>query len=705
MAKDANGNEIPYPAAPLPPAISQPASIGDNFGIIPGSGVPFGGVLRPGVTVPTRPILPQSVGEVTDHLTNPKDWVSGSGVQGGPSGSSGAEVPVFPGTPGQMQGNEDAMAGLRAEMELDMGLMGGSHKPPPAFYADAHEEYSGVGGKRGKELFERAYGDGPDAGPQRLQDAVRQSEAAQGQKQEAMVKFYDQEAERATLAAAQRKAALEQDAQEMRVRQENLEQATQHYTNDLADQGKFWTNPGNIIAAISFSLMPIFSNDPAIGVKLINQAIQQDLDHRRQAATGTLGALRSNLQGYHQIVGDRQAADQLAEAEARRIAAMEVERIAAKFESPIAKAKAEAIIQDLRIKTAQGYMQAYSQAKLFQPAAKMDPELYKRRTKGYPGAWTSMGVEDVAPLQSVGNAVNGNIKGSPSQAQTNGPNGGFTPHVGPDVRALVRAGASPAAVAKLAMEGRVPGSANMYNLLSVYVDRQATAMSKGLSYGPAYDHAKQVIINDAKKETDKVPGLSTGPQGFAGRKATLGNLIADADAITASERAIGKNEKDFLGSLYTISPSFAQKYEELYRTFASRGGNPAEIREQSKKEAQMFFRQRLQSELAKTYSDISGGAITPSETPRLEGFISKGSDFGFVYNWLKEKSVDINGKEQQALSGLSPLAKIYYMTRTGVGQRAHGLPVRAMAGPKKAPEGQGEFSGLESRKPFPGKSE
>ncbi len=688
---DEKGNLVSGPPAPPP---GQPSFVPTGP-----AGTPTLGGYAKSLVFPDQP--PQAsvpMAEVPGIVAR----LPGAAVSGAQTAVSGpprkpgddAEDIISPGTPGEMRGHEDTLDAIKAEMQMDMGLLGGNVKPPPRFYQDAHEDYSPVGGRRGKEMFQRAYGDGPDDGPAKLEGAIRESGAAQTQKNEAMAKFYDGEAQRATSAAATRKMAMEQDAAEMRMRQERMEKATQFYTDDLNNRGAFWSKPENIVAAISFSLMPIFSSDPTVGVKLVNQAIQQDLEHRRQTAGMALGALRSNMDGYHKIVGDRQAGDQLAEAEARRIAALEVERIGAKFESPISKAKMEAIAQDLRIKASQGYMQAYNQAKVFSPATVTDPELFKHRTQGYDGAWSSLNVKDVAPIQTVGAAANGSVgKGSPSLAVGTGKGGGFTDHVSPEIKGMIRGGAPAEVAAQVAMNGRIPGSANMFNALSIYVNRFAAAKAGGLQYGPAFEKAKADVIQDAKKELAAVPGLSFGKDGFAGRKATTQNLIASAQAIEASETANGRDPGKFLGVMRPLlGAGFSQKYEEITRAFESKGSTPAQARTQARDWAVASFRQRMQQELAKSYSDISGGAITDTELARLRAFISDGSDFNFVHNWLKEKSVEIQAKERTALVGSSAMAQLYYMTRTGVGQRNFGLPVRAEPGPARPPEGKGEFN-------------
>ncbi len=693
MAKDANGNEIPDGALPgsLGGWAKQAVMGGPPQATVPVSEVPGIVARAPGAYASA----------VVDSAKHDLGVAPTAAV---PPGDA-PEVTIDPGAEGDMRSHEATLEGLRAEMLMQGALVGDNTKAPPRFYQDAGEDYSRAAGRRGKELFNRAYGDGPDDGPTRLQAAVRESEVAQTQKNEAMAKFYDGEAQRATSAAATRKMAMEQDAAELRQRQAKMEQATQFYTDDLNNKGAFWSKPENIVAAISFSLMPIFSSDPSIGVKLVNQAIQQDLEHRRASAGMVLGALRSNLDGYHKIVGDRQAGDQLAEAEARRVAALEVERIGAKFESPISKAKTEFIAQNLRNEALKGYMSAYGQAKIFHEAKVTDPGLYAHRTKGYEGAWASLNVPDVAPIQTVGAAVNGSVKGSPSLA---GSGGGYTSHVAPEVKGMLRGGVPASVAARLALEGRVPGSANMYTMLESYVNKAAISepMAKGLNYGPGYMAAKGKVFKDAQDEIAKVPGLEAGPHSFAGVKATLSDLIASAEIIRARETADGRNPEKFLGKMRVLTGNgFANKYEEFMRAFASEPVTEGEKREKAMNAAVQAFRQKLSSQIASHYNRISGGNITNNELPRLEASISGSSDFGFAYNWLKNKSIEVQDQEKTAVQNrLSPLAAMIYMTRTGVGQRPHGLPVREKPGPAKPPEGKGEYNAPMSKSPGSGYS-
>lgn len=588
------------------------------------------------------------------------------------------EEQPFPGTPGNLDANQEAVNSILSGMALDNALApAGPTGGPKAFYAPGHEEYTQLGGREGKSLFQEAYGTGPDDGPKKLQAAVRASDVAQGDRADAMAKFYEGEAQRATQTAAARKMAMQQDQAELQARRAKLEQATQFYTDDLADRGQFWANPGNILAAISFSLMPIFSNDPTVGVKLINQAIQQDLDNRRANAQGTLGALRSNLDGYRQLVGDRQAGDQLAEAEARRVAATEVERIAAKFESPISKARAEAAIQSLRMQAAQGYMQAYSQGHIYTPAQKADPNVYAMRTQGFDGAFSPINSEEKSS-QGVGAGTNSLLKGgSPSVAESGK---GFDGRVAPVDKALVKAGASVDTIAKKALAGRFPGSENALAAYEASVNRMATNMANGQASGPAFNKARQVILNEADAEVQKVaPTLFP----IAGKIATLKNLQTDAEIMRVAAQARGQDPQKFLGYMRNIwGNGIPDRYEGLVRAFSGSPKGPSDPK--AVDQEIKYFRQRFGAQLAEQYNQISGGVINPDELPRLKAIISSEADLGLIENWMKEKSVGLQGQYMAAMPS-SAIAKLRYLTTQGSGSILHapGLARKPFAGPGK----------------------
>lgn len=609
----------------------------------------------------------------------------GSGANAGPAVPTSAEAPVSPGGTSDFSGNDAELQSVAEQQRLrDYLVNPGSGKGPQAFYRPQGSDYSGFGGEEGKKRFDQAYDQRAGA----LEGAIRDSGAAQQEKAGALSKFYNEQAERDASAAAAARSGQESAQRNIAQRQRTLDQATTQYTDDLNNTGKFWSNPGNIIAAISFSLMPAVSSDPAIGAKLINQAIQQDLSQRQHAAGQVLGALQSNLHGYMKIAEDEQAGQLLAQSEAHRIAAQEVERTGAMFESRISRAKTEAIAQDLRQKQDLLRAEAYNKI-INQPAARMERGLFDARGQGYEGAWSKYGNKDVAPL-TIGRAVQGDIAGTPSTA-TDSKNGGYSAHVAPSTIAIINASPDPTeAAARAAQEGRLPGSANIAAALRASVAREALSANHGVGYGPSYDAAKYKIVNAAEENIKEVSGQLTP---LARQRSSLQGLLRDASIIEKSEAINGRDPKDFLGKARAVFPeSVVLGYEQLERSFRGPPANKAEALENYKRDAVAQFRQRLSGQISVYYNAISGGAISPTELPRLQASISGASDFNYAHNWLKGQSTTLGAQEKEALKALTPIGRLLYMTQTGIGQSTN-INVKAPSGPKPPPQGNGEYSG------------
>lgn len=190
---------------------------------------------------------------------------------------------------------------------------------------------------------------------------------------EAAGKIGDVEAREADAVAQSRQAAqdrtadlyaqMQKDREEDRAaiakRQKQLEEETDRYTADLADRGKFWRNPGNVIATIFASLSTMGGASAAQASASVDRMIQNDWQQRKDLADTRLGALRSNLEGYRRLAGDKEAGDKLALAESYKMAEYDVERVASKLGSEKAKARAEALQQALKLKHAAVFMEYY----------------------------------------------------------------------------------------------------------------------------------------------------------------------------------------------------------------------------------------------------------------------------------------------------------------------------------------------------------
>lgn len=592
----------------------------------------------------------------------PKEEEGGTGVGVSPGGGNFGEA-----VDDEAEGAV-AFEGLKNHV---LDLPTGARKTAAAFIRPEGESFAGVGGEHGKEWFEQALLEGPD----KLGQALRDSQAAQADRSAAVGKFYDQEARRAEQSAAAIQHQRAQDSVELNNRQQKLDQATQFYTDDLANQGKFWSSPGNIISAIAFALMPIATKDAESGIKLINQAIDRDMANRRANAEGTLGALRSNLAGYHKIVGDRQAGDLMAESEARRVAATEVMRISQKFESPIAKAQAKAAYESLMMDAATKRMEVYKTYGIHQDATVTNKAVFDARGQGFDGAWRKYGSDPSGSngVPSTGAAANGMIAGTQSVATADGSKA-LTVQESAQL-------ATPQLSRQAALSGRVPGGVGMADVFKRSIANQAMAVSGYRETGDekALAKAKVEIFNQAANDIKGfAPQLTPIAQQIAG--VTL--LQRDMDIIKRSE----KNPDDFLNNTLSkmSGPEFANWYANKKRQFAGAPANSAEALEDAKADAAMRFRSLFADTMVDYYHSKAGANQAPGELANLKQVIHPGSSWSQVEAFVNTSSTKLNHQAKSVLAGASnPLAAMLYMTQTGIGTTR--LPSRGVPAPQKRP--------------------
>lgn len=283
-----------------------------------------------------------------------------------------ADIPPEPGIPGSDEGGQDSSEGT------GLGIAAREYAFPrmpvnlgPGGEVVYGENYSNLLGPEGKNAFQDAFVNIPKKINQAL-DAGAEAQSAEGTAtKDVLQKLYEQQSED----LASMKAKRLQEQAEIQHKQQEIEKATQYYTNDLADTGKFWARPGSIFAAIGAVLMGLGSAPGSnTTYNVLNGAIQADWLKRKELADMHLGDMRGNLDKYRQIAGDRDTGDRLALAESYRVANIELQRIAAQFQGPIAKAKAAAIGNELNQKFQMLMMQVYQSAVLTGPKA-VDPRI------------------------------------------------------------------------------------------------------------------------------------------------------------------------------------------------------------------------------------------------------------------------------------------------------------------------------------------
>lgn len=608
-----------------------------------------------------------------------------SGGWGTPTEPASAEPVVSPGGGNSSSGMDGDLSAISNEVNTQNFLIGddGSPKQAPDFYRKQDEDYSSIGGPMGKPLFKKAFEEAPAA----MEAASNELEKVKAQKSAEVGKVYDAEAERAAGAHAAYNSRRESDNAALMQRQDKLDQATQFYTNDLADQGKFWTNPGNIIAAISWSLLPIMGGDPTAGVKMINQAIDHDMANRQHAADQTLGALRSNLAGYHKLTEDRQAGDLLADSEARRMAANEVARIAQKFESPISQAQAKASIAELQQRSAVSRMEAF-RLWVNSPAQKMAAQLHAARAQGFDGAYgehgpPANGLNPTAPPGAAG--VRGTVNGTPTTASTGTSKGGKVDGFSsPAVAAL--ANASPAAMQKAIIEGRIRGSGDVAEMLRRQVAAEASVHA---SKGPeAVRAAKYKIVMERADEGRKqAPELVT----LAPRIVVIGNMQASIDRVERSMAAVGQNPRQYLDSARAYLPSdWVDRYEKYKVRSATPGAKgSAEEAAQIHAQAKVIFREQMHAMVNTYIHENAGGAVSADEAKRMDSVINPDVTMAELKDFVQRQSKAAKFTESAAIRKMNPIAQLLYLQSVGKG-RTNPVNTVGTAPPVAPPTGYNE---------------
>jgi hypothetical protein len=232
----------------------------------------------------------------------------------------------------------------------------------PMAVAPANVNYAPVGGKN---AFDTAYGELPAMEKDALGDL--HNTTAEGLKAQAESK-------------AEEANQLAQMAENSRLREEQRSKALmEHVANytRMADQmaaqrfdaGRYWKNPGNVLAAFSMSLLPLAGVSPEKALGLVDAAVQRDwsaqqIDYERAqnraaAELSTIGQLRS-------IYGDERAAEDAFRAQSYKAMAAKAQSVALRGQSEEQRKLATLLASQYATQAAQS--QARANATLYQGA-------------------------------------------------------------------------------------------------------------------------------------------------------------------------------------------------------------------------------------------------------------------------------------------------------------------------------------------------
>ncbi len=587
-----------------------------------------------------------------------------------------APLQDFPGLSGDTAGNDDLTDGMNAQslaMRLGAPYIPNATRTGMAPVEGAYEDYSPLVG-----TDPALYKDTFVTKPREIANAIKAGGEAEAGMASAASEFYKTQglSQQQEMAVIQQHRAQRQA--EIHAKQQQLEQSTQAYSNDLADRGQFWRNPGNVLAAFGAAIMTLGSDDHAIGVKIISQAINQDYAQRKGLADMHLGELRSNLSAYRQLAGDKDLGDRLGFAESQRIAAMELQRISSQFQGPIAKAKAAQISAAL-LKESQIQMMEVHRIAVHHNAQRQDPGIIAaHKTQGaamstgpqsYVQGKTSGGVG--AQSGGFGNGAKGSAGGQTTGVA--GPKGstladGFMSQSdrellnkrSPGAADQIDAERSDTVRRVLAASGADPSVFNPKlsdsQLAARLTPQQATIFNK-----------EMVKYHDALAEDNKEIGAAMQPlQPRLTAYRALGKDIQTIELLASSMKPpVHPNE--LLGQRY--KQVFGTHNVKAIARFLSSGAEPTEAHEKQAREvdaAVQRFEQSFSKGVNAWVKGQSGAAVSEAEDKRNRLYIDSDHSWESIKGFHGGGSSDLHAEAKAAIGrGKSNLTKTAWLVYLG----------------------------------------
>lgn len=501
-----------------------------------------------------------------------------------------------------------------------------------------------------------------------LGEAIDAGAQAEADKSAALAQWYKGEKARQEEQQAVLRQRQLESQQELQARQQQLTEATTRYSNDLADRGQYWRNPGNIIAAFGAALMSLSSGGPELSVKMVNQAIQQDFMQRKALADMNLGELRSNLATYRQIAGDKDLGDRLAFAETNRIAAMEIDRIAQQFQGPIAKQKAAAIktefLRQYQLQMAQLHAaMVYNKPRLenpailkaYQEAGNWQPYAQKAQPAG-----KTMGTVPAGAKAQAGGAA-GPVPTTRMQAIW----GGIEKPMDEETKKFI--------------ESRYPGASKQLEAERADIVRRIWSIS----------NRNPKVFNEKMEEFERHVEADIKEIAKAASQ-----HVADASGLRRLDTHMNVLEKvagrlkmtpDSLISTMTnqaFGPSTVKKWKEIMGAMNAAGGNKSDNLERDLDEAVSAFRQLLAGNVNAYIKQTSGGAVSDSESERLKQVIATDHNWASIRQFVKDASARSSANLRNATNTAAhPVSGTLFLIQSGIGSPQ--LDTQGVKAPKK----------------------
>lgn len=583
---------------------------------------------------------------------------SGLEQAGVAAGGNGAEPPAFEQAPAETGTSDAASRGESYANAVTDALInqvhGGTQLAGKLVYG---ENYAPVGGEKGQQTFEDTFDKAPQQAAEGLQKGADATEAESKELSSEYERYRNQLSD---TAASQQLARQGREA-ELAARQQALDSQTESYTKNLSDSGAFWKNPGNILSAIAFALMPIGANDPNIGLKTLMGAIQQDFTNRKAIADGHLGALRSNIQGYRQLAGDAEMGDKLALAASYEVAAAEIERISSKYKGPKAQAAAQASIAELQGKAGLLRMEAYRKA-VYQNPATVSPQAAQALEQG-PG-YTSFINKTPKPGQT-------GAPGAVPQPATTQPTSQSAPKLTPEQqKAVIAAGGKPPQI-------NVPGAPTPKGdvfeqgvgretakeidklapgLRERWLNEVSHVMTMAKAAGHKTDDSVKKYTHDYIVNTQKqIQEASKANQPLVKQNVAWATLQSDMAEVNQFFKGDQQKIQEFMGQLHSVAPGAAQKWDTFWTNLGygrAESGSKARIERASERLRQLFAGQT-----AGFYHEHAGAALSPAEKAMLSQVISAESSWDQKLNFVRSQSEQATAAFLNTFAGDNSLAR------------------------------------------------
>lgn len=617
-------------------------------------------------------------------------------------------VPKNVGVPGSTEGNMDLTEGhgaFGAGMDIMAPLIPAQRGPGPTVLGEGENPYP-FGGKEGRSTFEEAFRDRPGQ-VESYMEQMAQGEEEYGQNRANTIDALQRHQAQEMGVLRQRQMERIQEAKD---KQAQLDAATQRYSDDLADTGKFWRNPGNIISAIGAAVVQLGSNDIGIGLKIINQAVQQDWMHRKQLADMHLGELRSNLAAYRQIAGDEELGDRLALNESYRIAAMDLQRLESQFQGKQAKLKLRAMSSELMKRWLQEKGMIYNQYLYNKP--RIENPLIKKNLEAGGGfqAFAAPGAPGgrPAPMQLTEPKVG---SGGVAAMKPNAGNGI------PQGTASGPTGWRNSAKGISEMESRSPGSSDQASMARTTMVRETLAriglnpdsvdprlsneeLSKALGpFAQKFNAESLKVRADVKKEmADLAPRVQPLIQRVEDYR-SFGQAINELNVI-AREMGVSPDELiDSKGKMITPGNLY-KRYSEWVASSDPSGKHDAQQSELDRYKNR--FNQTLNRAVNAYTRAMYAGNVSPGEKQMRDNYISQDQSWSSIVGFYNDISGAAESEIRTALQGASPTTQVLWNIQ--MGQKLKKLPLSGTPGyvakdtSVKAPETNRESKNAEKVK-------